>query len=109
MTDFKNNPAILDNMRTCLVIMAKIKNVKLKHAPGEYDMDTVLNMLTEMENMPNYRSLKNRLIDFKDDAIIFGLTKVLQAVRAIVWSMGKIFGGEAEKTAQKFLAEHNIK
>ncbi len=105
MTDFENDPGILDSMRTCLILMAKMKGVKLQRAADGYDMITMLNMMEEMESMPMRYPLKVRLRRFKDDAIIFCLTKVLQGVRCFMWLAGKIFGGEVERQAQEFLEQ----
>ena len=105
MTDFTNDPIILGNMRVCLSFMAEMKGVKLEHRLDEYDMKTMLKMMTEMEDMPIRRSFKRRLRGFGLDATIFGLTTFLQVMRPVVWLAGKVFGGEIGQQCEKFLIE----
>ncbi len=88
--ELKNNPGILDNMRMCLVFMAKMKNVKLEHPLDEYDMDTMLKMFDEMEHMPVYRSPKKRFIRFKDDVVLFFANIAMWIVRGFVSFLARI-------------------
>ena len=105
MTDFTNDPIILGNMRVCLSFMAEMKGVRLEHRLDEYDMKTMLKMMTEMEDMPIRRSFKRRLLNFGRGAVILGLTTFLHVMRPVVWLIGKVFGGEIEQQCEKFLIE----
>lgn len=87
--DFKDNPGILGHMRICLVFIAKMKNVKLEHPIESYDMDTMLEMFNEMEDMPDYRSRKRRLIRFKDDVILFFANIAMWIIRGFVSLLAK--------------------
>lgn len=105
MTDFTNDPIILNNMRACLSFMAKLKGVELKQRLEDYDMKTMLDMMTEMEDMPIKLSFKTRLIHFREDAIIFVLVTLLRAMRVVVWLVGMVLGGEIKQRCENFLIE----
>lgn len=105
MTDFTHDPIILGHMRTCLSFMATLKGVELEQRLEDYDMKTMLDMMTEMEDMPIKRSLKARLIHFREDAIIFVLVTLLRAMRVVVWLVGMVLGGEIKQRCENFLIE----
>lgn len=105
MTDFKNNPGVLDDMRMCLVFMAKLKGVKLKQNVEEYDMLTMLDMFHEMEAMPRHYTFKERIANFKNDVLIFAAGVLMKITVGLLFITGKIFGGDAEIEAQRILAD----
>jgi len=82
--DFKDDPGILENMRFCLGAMAKMMNVKLERPLKEYDMETMLKMMSEMEHMPIYRSPKEKLIRFKDSVVLFFANIAMWIIRGFV-------------------------
>ena len=108
MTDFENDPGVLNNMRICLVSIAKMKGIRLKRNLDEYDMKTMLNMFEEMENMPIHRTPTQRLIRFKDDVVIFGAGILLWILGKIIFIIGKIYGGETEVKAQETLRRYKL-
>ena len=95
-------------MRECLVLVAKMKNVKLEHPAEDYDAETMLKMFKEMESMPIYRSPKERLIRFKDDVIVFFANIAMWVIRAFVFIVEKVSSTpECKEAAQKFRDDHN--
>lgn len=105
--EFKDNPDVLNSMRLCLVFMAKITNVKLEHPPNDYDMETMLKMMSEMEHLPIYRSPKEKLVKFKDDVIIFFANIAMWIIRGFVSFLARVGYAPAKVEIVKIRKTHD--